>query len=195
LHRNNLAEAARLLKDENWVIEPDIPIDDIIKSATLIGKLFYGRYVIKELGAASCGGVRLTPELIADKYGRVRSGPQWGEFPAATAEQVWWISKRGCDRIQLVSFGEGATNDIRGLQFAIKVSLGELDTVVSRVVLFDWRKVLPGDFPEAGNGKAMEALTRIHDKASYIPYLDAVGKAVQEALRRLITENRRQEVF
>jgi len=190
LQPDNLAAIARLIKDENWIIEPDIPIEDIIKSASLIRKRFAGRYLIRGLSPDSCGGSRLTPELIVEKYEKVRSESQRVELPAAKPEKVWWLSRTASNEVQLITFGEGATNAIRGLQFGIRLSCGDLDTAVSPVVLFDWRAVPAHDSVEQGNEEALRALMRIRDNTLSNPYLGGVHKTAIQALRRLITENR-----
>jgi hypothetical protein len=187
---NNLGEAADLVRGENWVIEPDIPIEHVIESANVIGKRLIGRYAMRLEAPQSCCRVLLTPEMIAEKYERVRRESGKKGLPGATTERVWWISREGYDEVQLVPFGDGATNTIKGLQFAVQVSCVELDTVVTPVVLFDWRAVLPGETVEEGNKRACAALRRIGDEALSNSYLGAVEHSVRLALRRLVTEKR-----
>jgi hypothetical protein len=187
---NNLGEAADLVRGENWVIEPDIPIEHVIESANVIGKRLIGRYAMRLEAPQSCCRVLLTPEMIAEKYERVRRESGKKGLPGATTERVWWISREGYDEVQLVPFGDGATNTIKGLQFAVQVSCVELDTVVTPVVLFDWRAVLPGETVEEGNKRACAALRRIGDEALSNSYLGAVDHSVRLALRRLVTEKR-----
>ena len=186
----NLEKIAESLDENPWVIEPEIPIEEIIESATIIGKRFTGRYVIKELEPVSCGGVPLKPEAIVEKYERVRQEPRRGAFPPATDEQVWWFSKWGPEQVRLVAFGQGATNNIRGLQFAVRVLCGELDTVVVPVLLFDWRNALTNEPVEEGNEKASDTLTRINSNGLSNAYLTAVHGALTQSLRRLINEHR-----
>jgi hypothetical protein len=189
---NNLGEAADLVRGENWVIEPDIPMEDVIESANVIGKRLIGRYAMRLEAPQSCCRVLLTPEMIAEKYERVRRESGKKRLPGATTERVWWISREEYDEVQLVPFGDGATNTIKGLQFAVQVSCVELDTVVTPVVLFDWRAVLPGETVEEGNKRASEALKHIKKKSSSNPYLSAVHVALEQALERLVTQKRSQ---
>jgi len=189
---NNLGEAANLVRGENWVIEPDIPIEHVIESANVIGKRFIGRYAMRLEPPQSCYRVLLTPEMIAEKYERVRRESGKKGLPGATTERVWWISREGYDEVQLVPFGDGAINTIKGLQFAVQVSCVELDTAVTPVVLFDWRAVLPGETVEEGNERASGALKHIKKKALSNPYLSAVHVALKQALERLVTQKRSQ---
>jgi hypothetical protein len=186
----NLDKIAESLNEMLWVIEPEIPIEDIIESATTIGKRFMGRYVIKKLEQVSCGRVQLKPEAIVEKYERVRQESRKGALPTATDEQVRWFSRQGREQVRLVAFGQGATNNIRGLQFAVQVLCGDLDTVVVPVVLFDWRDALTDETVEEGNKKASDTLTRIKSNGLSNAYLGAVHEALTQSLRRLINEKR-----
>jgi hypothetical protein len=189
---SNLSEMAKLVREADYVIKPDLPIEQVIESATVIRKRFAGRYVINSLGPESCGRVRISPEAIEEKYERVRRESEALNLPVAIAEQIWWLSREGHDRTQFVTLGDGASNSMRGLQFALQVSCGELDTVVTPVVLFDWRHVSPDESVEEGNERASCALRRIGDKALSNAYLAAVHGALRLALRRLVSEKRPQ---
>ena len=187
---DRLEEISKLAGDNGSIIEPDIPIERIIESGTVIRRCFTGRYVLKTLGSQSCNRVRLTPKMISEKYEKVRAESRVAGLPPAAAEQVWWLSRAGYGQVQLVTFGDGKTNDIKGLQFGVQVCCGELDTAITPVVLFDWRYVPPQESVEEGNDKASGALRRIRDKALSNPYLAAVHEALTQALRRLVTETR-----
>jgi len=132
--------------------------------------------------------------MIVGKYEKVRRESPVVGLPVATAKQVWLLSRVGYDQIQLVTFGDGATNGIKGLQFAVQVSCGELDTVITPMVLFDWHDVFPNENEsvEEGNERASIALKHIQSKVLSNPYLAAVHDALRQALRRLVTEKRPQ---
>jgi hypothetical protein len=184
----NLERIARKLRESPWVIEPDIPIKDIIESAGSIRKRFIGRYVINKLEPVSCRGVQLTVEAIAERYERVRKESRRESFPLATPEQVWWVSRQGHDQVQLISFGHGATDYIQGLQFVVQVLCGSLDTLVVPVVLFDWRDTSPKESIEDGNKRASDALNGIRSNDLSNVYLGAVHKVLKQALQRLVNE-------
>lgn len=193
VHATGVSRISKLIKDRNWVMEPDIPIDRIIESATVIGKKFTGRYVIKTLDPDPCGWVKLTHEVIVEKYEQVRRKLGEEGLPSATAERVWWFWRTKDDEIELVTFGDGPTNDVEGLQFALKVLQNALYTVVVPVVLFNWRDVKTGHSMEKDNERASRALARIvkNDQSNF--YLAAVHKVLGQALRRLVTERLSQK--
>ena len=178
------------LNEMPWIIEPEIGIRDIIESATTIGKRFRGRYVIRKQESIFCGRVLLRPETIIEKYEKVRQESRKGTLPPAMDEQVWWLSGRGHEQVRFIAFGKGATNSIPGLQFAAQIHCGDSDTVVIPVVLFDWCDGLTDESAEEGNKRALDTLTHIKNNELSNSFLGAVDGALQQALRRLINENR-----
>jgi hypothetical protein len=114
------------------------------------------------------------------------------ELPAATVEQVRSLCRKKHDEIQLITFGDGANNSIKGLQLAAQVSCGELDTVITPMDLFDWRDILPHESVGDGNERASMALKDIMGNVLSSPYLTGIYSALNLALQRLITENRHQ---
>lgn len=189
LKHNVLARNAELVKNKNFVIEPDISIQHITDSANIIGKEFIGRYIIKRLQQEPCGSVGLTAEAIAEKYNMVRKSPGKEGLPPAITERVWWISREDVDEIDIVAFGDGQTNTVKGLQFALQISSGDMSTVVFPLIIFDWRVASKSQFMEENNDKSSNALKSLRGKATSNLYVAAVHGALRHTLRLLITEN------
>ena len=188
----NLSRIAKLIEDSSWVIEPDVStasIDSIIESATIIKKRFLGRYVIKRLNPEPCGKVRLRPEIIAEKYQQILNDSGEQILPAATTERAWWLTRTRNYEVDLVTLGNGQSNNITGLQFAFQVLPGDPGTVVVPVVLFDWRDNVKGPSIEEDNQRAYDVLANIRNKTITNPYLAEVHKVLKHTLRRLVTEN------
>lgn len=189
LQPDDLAGISKLMKNTNWLIEPDIPISRIIESATIIGKRFSGRYVIKRLNPEPCGRVKLSCEVIAKKYEQVRKEKKERSLPRAIIERVWWFSRGKRNRIDLVTVGRRPWNDIEGLQFVLNVWQGSAGTVVVPFVIFDWSDFGFGQSVEEGNQRASIALSQIGAGALSNLYLGAIHNVLEHALRRLLTEN------
>ena len=189
LENNKLARNANLVRNNNFVIEPDIPIEKIIISANIIEKQFMGRYLMKRLSIESCGRVRLSPKIIAEKYNMFIEHKQNEGLPKAITERVWWISRESVDEIDIVTFGDGQTSSIKGLQFALQVSSVVTDTLVAPLLVFDWRKVSETISIREENDKAFHALKRMERNKQSNLYISAVSGALRYAIRLLITEN------
>ena len=104
----------------------------------------------------------------------------------------WWLSRAGANEIDLITFGDGQTNGIKGLQFALQVLYGDLDTVLIPVVLFDWRDTREGQSIEEENDRVCKALADLRKKDVSNAYLSKVHMALNQAIRRLVTEGRSQ---
>jgi len=188
--KNDLNQIARLIEGESWIIEPDIPVDSIIESATILGKYFTGKYVLKKLSAKSCAGMRLTPKIVASKYGRIRAEIGNGGLPEAKNERLWWISKTGFDELELVILEDGSNNGLKELKFALQVLCDDRNSLIVPVVLFDWIDKQETGSVEEANRKAFRALSRIRESDLSNIHLASVHRALEHTLRRLVTENR-----
>ena len=186
---DNLAHLAKQVREHNCVIEPDIPVNQIIESATSIDKQFAGRFLIDELETEECDRMSLTPELIGEKYEEIRQETGRVDLPLASIEPVWWLSGKTTDEVSLVTFGDGQSNEIKGLQFALKVFSNSHGTVAVPVILFDCRNVGTGESIEKENKKISKWLARIKNKDFSKPFLSDVRKTSRLALRKLVTEN------
>jgi len=109
-------------------------------------------------------------------------------LPEASVEQVWWLSRGKTEKIDLIGFGKGQTNGIKGLQFALQVLNGELETVVIPAIIFDTRKISSGVSIKEKNENLSSILDQIINKALSNPYLSSVHMAFNTAIRRLVTK-------
>ena len=187
--REKVAQIAGLLEHNDCLIQPDIPIDQIIESASVIGKQFLGRYVIKSQHPEPCGRMKLDPASLAEKYNQVRRDRGNELLPAAATEHIWCLSRKEINEVKIVTFGDGANNSVRGLQFALQILPGDLGTVVIPMTIFDWRENGKGSGIQEENERASRALKGIRNKAVSNPYLAAVHSTVKHALQRLLNES------
>jgi len=185
----DITEMAELMAGSQWLIAPDFPIELIIDSAIVVGKRFSGSYIINKLSQEDCGEWELTSTVIATKYADVCREIGIRKLPTASAESRIYLSRDGARKIDIILFGDGQTNRIKGLQFALEVFNGNPGTRVVPLVLFDWPDSGKAGSIEEENSQALTTLTRIRDGYKPNAYLSAVHKAVKQALRRLITES------
>ena len=182
------AKIANIIRENHWVIEPDIPIDQIIDSSTIIKKQFYGRYVIRKFDSKSCRSVNITAEMIAEKYELLRNESDEPKLPPATTEQVWWISREEIEQIQIVTFVDEPNHKGNRLQFALQVLDGDQGTLVVPVILFDYRNIEPNSSIEVKNKEALKEFSKIKQSPLSANYLTSVHQALIQALRILVTK-------
>ena len=193
LETSRIEEFTKIINEKQWLIDPDIPIEQIISSATNIRKPFSGRYLINALSPES-SRKRLDPEEIQKKYELIRKENGKQDLPSAVIERLVRISRAGPHESVHIAFGDGKTNNVKGLQMVLQVLPGDFGTVVTPMILFLWRDPLPEETAQEGNEKAEKALSNIRSNTSSNPYLSAVYRAAIYALRRILTEKLQEEV-
>ncbi len=194
LDTTNIETLAKTVIKNRCIIDADIPIEQIIGSATIIEKPFSGRYLIKELPAES-SQIRLDPAAIQEKYELIRKENGHQDLPSAVIEKLVKVSRKGVQNNEYVTFGDGNACQFKGLQFIMQILGGDLGTVVRAMVLFDWRELSLGEPVEAGNELAERAFSNITNDASSSTYLSAVHRAAKFAIRRVLTQRTQKEVM
>ena len=192
---DNLSQIVKLFEETNWVLQTDIIIEKLIDSATVIGKHFYGRYVINILEPDICEWVKLSPDLIANKYEEVRKKFGEGDLPMAKVEKVWWFHPDEKFEMEIITFGNHSQNGVTGLQFALQVLCSDLTTEVYPVVLFDWRDIRQDLSIELENERASKVLSGLRKNDRINSYLTEVHKVLNHALQPLVTERLSQRKF
>jgi hypothetical protein len=184
-----LALIAKAMRSEQVVIEADIPIELIISSATVIGEEFSGRYVF-ERGNPLHGKIGLSTALIAAKCEQVLGGDGERISPRTSIERLCWISRAGASETELVTFTNEGINSLNGLQFALQVSHGDLETILIPAFLFYWRDGQSSSSVQKANDEAKNSLAALKEKNRTYSHFSQIFGALEQALRRLATEHR-----
>ena len=184
-----IGHVAQLMEDNKHIIELDLPIDQVIKSATAIGKQFSGRFVIGNTKPEICNRMRLTSNMIVEKYALIRMETGGENLPEAIAEKVWWMKSGQADQVDVVVCKTEQTDENKGLQFILQVYTGELNTVVVPVIIFNMDEIETGESIQKENDKAQAMLAQLQNTTFSNSYLTAIHWAMNQALRRLVTEH------
>jgi len=193
---HDLGKIADIIRvEDSWIIEPDIKIDQIIQSAGVIGKSFSGRYVIKKHHPMQWKHTMISTDEIVTKYEKILKDLKNSAMPAVMKETIWLFSQSGFEKINLITFGKGNNNSIKGLQFALEVIKSDLAFVAVPWILFDWRDMRPGRVEEDHNENALKYLTDIITKVSSRSYLSMIQKTLMQTLSKLISENTLRKGF
>ena len=192
---DQIAGMAELLRDNCCIIEPDVSIDLIIESASVIGKKFYGCYVLNKLPPENCDCAKIDSKTILEKYELVRRESRQNALPPATRQTVHWLARTGTEQIDLLMFDNIPANGVKGLRFAVQILRGHLNTAIIPIVLFDWQLTETETSFDEENANAVKALNNIRNKSLSNPYLSTIHSALRLALRRLIAQNSRKQEY
>lgn len=193
LDTSNIESLAKTIDKDSCIINADIPIDQIIRSATIIKEYFCGRYLIKELPAER-SRIKLDPEAIQNKYESIRKENGNQKLPPAAIEQLIEVSGKRIQKDEYVTLGDGKNNHVKGLQLVMQILWGDLGSVVRSMILFDWRPLSTDEPLEMSNKLAENALYSITNDAASNTYLSAVYRAAKYAIRRVLTQRTQEEV-
>lgn len=185
----NIGYRSKRFNGNHWIVRPEIKIEDLISSATVIRKQFSGRYVINSLKPKQCTKTILSPQSIANKYEILRNETQNKTMPPSKIEQVCLMTGSQNDQVDIITFDKNHSGGHEGLAFSLLVTGGQFPTVVTPMVLFDWPNLGSNKHFEEENAKAAKALSIIRNKSSSFTYLSEIHAVVITALRRLITQS------
>lgn len=188
--RIQLQLVARILNNTNdWIIESDISIATIIKSNTIIGTPFHGRYVLHRLPTLNCNQVILDTAMIAQKYNQIYRS----KGNEAISARPWMISCSGIKRRAMVFFKHVEKNQNPELILAWDVSQGDLETHIFPLVLFVWQPVREVKSFEQVNNAALKKVQQILIDRDLHQNAAALQKGALKALQRILTIQLSQE--
>ncbi len=181
-------EAIDVLKGEDWVVEPDLPMQLVIEAATVMDRPFVGRWLLR---------AHSTPEVIADdslsaqaiaaKYKQVRENDNRQNLPDAEARTLWWVSRRAIIQKQVVIFTSqsGSSND--PITPALQVLHDRNQSLIVPVILFDAGNPGQVRFAEEHNSRMLASLGQLNESLTQ-SWLGGGSELVTQALRRLKSE-------
>lgn len=181
--RIQLRPVVRILDEENWIIEPDIPLETIIKSHTITGSPFYGRYVLHRLQTLNCNQVIIDAAMIAEKYIQIHRCNSNGAVAAST----WLISRSGFQQRAMVFFDPVEKNQNPGLILAWDVFQSNHETHITPLVLFSEQAPKKEADSQKLNGAALAQLRRIENNRDLPQQMAALHKDAHLVLRRILT--------
>lgn len=180
-----LSNCASIIHSDEYVIESDIPLSALAKSATIVNGRFTGRYLVKNTTPVHCNAVISAQEII-EKYEQITQSKS--QMPQAKCMDLWWLSKDRTEKAITVIFNRKNPGPFSHLEFGIRFVDAGLQTVLMRVILFNANDK-PGNVPvEQHNQTALEQLLRIEEGSlSDDGWLQMVHREVNYAIRQLIT--------
>ncbi len=175
----------KAMQGEKWVLEADTPIRHIIEAADVLGKPFIGRYLLKAFKPWPCK--RISINEIVKKY--AAGCADHSNLPPANVERLLWLTRRNVEKVRIITFGNGAGEPVKGLQFGLKLRSDDAGTIAIFMALFDARNIKPNAPVESHNREVQEALEKIIEDPLVKSWLKKMFRAVNNTLGRLNNEH------
>jgi hypothetical protein len=174
-----------ILGQRSFVLEPELPVEIIIKSAAAIGEIYAGRYLIKKLDIHSLQQGQITATDIIRVYNKLRD--DLPGLPEAKSSTLHWMSASTIQEKQLVIVRKTDVRSKHCLEFGVTIQSSELVTTFTPVVLFRVSEMARGMSTEDHNTLVLECFSRATDQAVSNPWLQYVHTHLLTAIRKLRT--------
>ncbi len=184
----HLARCAEILAGDNWVAEPDIPLATIVRAASVLGKRFRGRWLIRMLKPVPFQHGRVSADMIAARYDKVRTEHVGLSLPPAKTATLHWVSRDQVRQVETVTIGRplGGTHD--GQHIAVQVLHDGIQPMIVPAVLLDASPSDADGPPDEHNDRVLMALGRMEQSDLAGSWQRRVLHFVLLAVRRLLTE-------
>jgi len=177
-----LTGVCTIMEGDGWVIEPDIPLDQVIGAASVLGRPLAGKWVLFRSEPVRLPDGPLGAETLVRKYDEVLRGSDVEGLPPARSCELWWISRSSTAKLEAILFDTEDTDFLRFVLF--------LDTIGQRQnALFCL--ILDADGCSGGweehNRALLEALGPLAAARPESLWPGRLRRALTQALRRLHT--------
>ena len=130
--------ANRIVANNNWLVEPDISIPELIEAASTMQRVFVGQWVIAREAPVTFSNSCLNGEIVAGKYEQVKSERNLtGLLPAGKPENIWWLSRRTYCQEDIVVFRSDSNGNICALQPAVLIHGKGSETILTPIILLE----------------------------------------------------------
>lgn len=178
---------AGIIEASEYVIESDVPLALLARSAAALGTRFTGRYLVKNIKVqGSCNVIISAGELI-EKYEQISKTKSHEPLPKAEEVELWWLSKENIDQVTTVIFASKDTEHFNCLEFGVKFLNAKLQTVLVPVVIFNAGRNVNDISIEQHNSSVLEKLHLIENNSLSNAWLQMVHRNINHAVRQLIT--------
>jgi hypothetical protein len=182
-----VSKQASIIEDGNYIIESDIQLPLLARSAVALCTRFTGRYLVKNIKAqGNCNVIISAGELI-EKYEQISKTRPHEPLPQAEEAELCWLSKEKTEQITTVIFASKDTELFSCLELGVKFFNARLQTVLIPVVMFNAGKDVKGVSVEQHNGAVLKNLQHIENNSLSNAWLQMVHRNINHAIRQLIT--------
>jgi hypothetical protein len=183
-----LAPTARAMEGEDWAAETDLPLCSLIQAATIVGRPFTGRWVLKSFRNIQLPESRIQAADLTSRYEQVRKEDGRPGLPAPMVRSIRWLSRKPFRTSETVILSGSVGQTTEGAELAIQIQHDGLQTIVLQSLLLNANPGSGGNSSDRHNDRIAEILDRVSRAEQIGPWVQEVRQVVYTALRRLRTE-------
>jgi hypothetical protein len=181
-----ISKKTSLVETGNCIVEADIPLPSLVRSATLLDEMFTGRYVFKGRQEPINCNVPVSAEEYIKRH--EQRGSESKMMQAQHAD-LWWVSNTRTEQVTTITLASDNPGPFHRLELAIKF-LDALQTVLVPVVVYNACKMRgEASSCERHNQEVLEELQHLlTDGPSFKGWLKIVYSDAMSVVRQLITK-------
>lgn len=182
-----LESAAEIVAGEPHVIEPDVPLLDVVRAAGILGTAFSGSWVLACSRATSLPPEVTTIEDFLDKYEQLRQGSGYEAAPPTSCRTIRWISRNDIKETEIVNFRAVPPTSNAHMEAILRFDHCENVSTLTPVLLL--KADGPAESVQAHNQKLIHMLEQIQREGLTNSEQWDLQRLVTLAVRRLWTES------
>ena len=188
-----IREYATVLAGGECLILPaaETPLDVLIRSATVLGRPFRSRWVLRSLGTLGCHGVAIPPSGFIAKFGQLGAENPGQAWPALRLSNMALASPERLSTPEATAVFSDRCHGVSGLELALRFHENAVDTVVEPMVIFNAAGIGEAPSAEEHNTLCLAALETITTGPASKSWLQTVHRNAEQALGRLVSETLR----
>lgn len=173
---------------QNWILNPDIPMHDVIEAATAINRPLSGRYLIKKLDERSIADLEIQANEIAEKHNsQVNQRSQVDAF-LMNIEPVLFINNNGRQEAEIIVMDLSDQVEVSGLKFAVIFQTTCHGSILTPIILLECCAPGPATTPEQYNHDISRFLSDDQDKRRADIHISVACQALENSLSRVVNE-------
>jgi len=160
----------------------------IVRAASVLGKRFRGRWLIRMLKPVPFQHGRVSADMIAGRYDKVRTERAGLSLPPAKTAALHWVSRDRVRQVETVTIGRSLDETHDGQQIAVQVLYDGIQPMIVPAVLLDASPSDTDGPPDEHYDRVLMVLGRMEQSDLAGSWQRRVLHFVLQAVRRLLTE-------
>ena len=181
-----LTRHLEVLELNEYVVEADVPLSILIKSADVVDRPLVGRFVMNISDPISCD-INIELSEFFTRYEKMRQEEHNAPLPQADEKELYWLSSKDIEPTNVIIFAVGTGSSLEGLELGIKILKGACQTILTPVVLFNTTPMDKGISSVEHNQLVLERLKAVENQPLARARLEAVYNRINHVIRQLIT--------
>jgi len=179
---------SKIAGPQNWILNPDIPMRDVIGAATAINKPLSGRYLIKKLDEISISDLRIQANDIAKKHKSLFNQQDQIEASSLNIEPVIFLNSNGRQAAEITVMDLPGQIGVARLKFAVSFQATCHGSILTPILLLECRAPDPATKPEQYNHDISRSLSNNQDNRLTDIHISAACQTLESLLSRAVNE-------